>query len=705
MEEYEEALICESNSLPPNPSEYTMYDFCAMFTRKWTPLEKFNVVVYFPSFTFRPNMITKPAMFRRFAITLLRLFTIDPEPLSTLEEKSNEELEAMGDSVFRCGTAKHWLRELWEGQQPNPVNQDHIPLFAPDQEQQEDDELGFVNGEFEDCNDESDELLFDIDFTENGPFDVHADREKLCPAWTRDTGEEFRQALNMDDCCTIDEPALPFEKLNKKQQQAVTYLNSVTRKIIDCPDTAPQFFLEICGAAGTGKTEILKRFKSDTCNYLKNKSNIALGKFLCFTAPTGCATKLLPHPHSTLHKLLRLPIKLPIKETMQDLPEPQLRILEDDLKELKVLIIDEKSFIGCKFLLTIEQRLRQIKGRQDLPFGGVSVVIVGDFKQLAPVLDAALYVSDLKIQPLQREGRNLYTTLFDKCIFLTENQRQANDKALQQVLSDFVSGQFTDDSYKCLMKRALLGEHLSEENKNHFKKHAVKLCSIKNNFKQYNAEKILALKTPVKIVDSVNQPADGGRFTDNDAGGLPQTLVLAVGMRVMLTANINIGASLSNGSQGTVIGIIYPKNLSKEELPEVLVQFDLYTGARSFLSDVPRVYPVGPLERTWSCRKKNYSRKMLPLVPGYAFSIHKSQGQTLPSVILDLGDKDFAPGLTYTALTRVRCLEDLVFDPMPPLSRFKKVVTSKSVKRQLADDTIKLKRHDDLIDSMKKDEI
>ena len=55
---------------------------------------------------------------------------------------------------------------------------------------------------------------------------------------------------------------------------------------------------------------------------------------------------------------------------------------------------------------------------------------------------------------------------------------------------------------------------------------------------------------------------------------------------------------------------------------------------------------------------------MLPLKPGYAISIHSSQGMTLESVIIDLGPKEFAAGLTYVAPSRVRRIEYLYFDPM-----------------------------------------
>ena len=62
---------------------------------------------------------------------------------------------------------------------------------------------------------------------------------------------------------------------------------------------------------------------------------------------------------------------------------------------------------------------------------------------------------------------------------------------------------------------------------------------------------------------------------------------------------------------------------------------------------------------------------MIPLTPAYAISIHKSQGMTLDKVILNIGKSEFANGLTYTGLSRVKKIEDLAFDdPFPAHERF-----------------------------------
>ena len=90
--------------------------------------------------------------------------------------------------------------------------------------------------------------------------------------------------------------------------------------------------------------------------------------------------------------------------------------------------------------------------------------------------------------------------------------------------------------------------------------------------------------------------------------------------------------------------------------------------------------PIGPLTRNWTSRGKQWQRTMLPLTPAYSFSVHKSQGQTIPLMLLDIGHREFASGLTYTALTRVKSLEHLCFAVMPSIQRIKNIFRTKSFK-------------------------
>ena len=101
----------------------------------------------------------------------------------------------------------------------------------------------------------------------------------------------------------------------------------------------------------------------------------------------------------------------------------------------------------------------------------------------------------------------------------------------------------------------------------------------------------------------------------------------------------------------------------------VICHFPSYIGP-SYLEDEPKCVPIVIQERHFNKNKQLCIRKMLPLKPGYAISIHSSQGMTLESVIVDLSPREFAAGLTYVAPSRVRRIEDLYFDPMYNPPRF-----------------------------------
>ena len=96
--------------------------------------------------------------------------------------------------------------------------------------------------------------------------------------------------------------------------------------------------------------------------------------------------------------------------------------------------------------------------------------------------------------------------------------------------------------------------------------------------------------------------------------------------------------------------------------------------------------PVVVQERHFIKNKEQCLRKMLPMKPGYAISIHSSQGATLDSVIVNLGSREFANGLTYVAATRVRKIQNLYFEPMPSHSRIAKIKTGKIFEQRIKQD-------------------
>ncbi|XP_044716016.1 PIF1-like helicase domain-containing protein [Hirsutella rhossiliensis] len=181
-----------------------------------------------------------------------------------------------------------------------------------------------------------------------------------------------------------------------------------------------QVLLHVDGGGGTGKSFLIKVLSSHLqAAALPNPSPIYR------VAPTGVASNQIQG--STIHSLLRLPIG----GTFTDLPPADAAALQSRLRHVKYLVIDEKSMLGLEQLARIDSRLRQAFPQRNLEFfGGVSVLLVGDFFQLPPVRQKPLYSTSTGLSSLERRGQVAYR-LFDRTVFLTTVQRQAGDDQAQ----------------------------------------------------------------------------------------------------------------------------------------------------------------------------------------------------------------------------------------------------------------------------------
>src|SRR5579859_908433 len=131
----------------------------------------------------------------------------------------------------------------------------------------------------------------------------------------------------------------------------------------------------------------------------------------------------------------------------------------------------------------------------------------------------------------------------------------------------------------------------------------------------------------------------------------------------MLTRNVSQAKGLYNGTIGTVQGLLFNENIRPLSQPIcVLIEFDDYCGPamipenRNLVPIVPETVAFDP-----HCGKSG-SRHQLPLVLGWAVTIHKSQGLTLKHAVLGLGSREFASGISYVGCSRVRSYRDLAFE-------------------------------------------
>ena len=431
----------------------------------------------------------------------------------------------------------------------------------------------------------------------------------------------------------------------------------------------PQLLLNISGPAGSGKTfwlNTLRRWAQGNFNQDQD--------FILAAAPTGAAAFLIGG--STLHSLLYLP-KLEGGRKMPPLDASRLKSLQDKFRSVAVLIIDEKSMIGQKMFYMISERLKEARPKtQDQPFGGVSIVILGDWRQLPPVFDKALFHNSGGKWVI---GHNLYRC-FKNTVIFTKVQRQEGEgqKDFRAQLERLGNGEFTSKDWEKWSQRSL--KRLPPQERLTFEQTATKACARKQDMQSYNVQRIEALKQPIAPLPAQNDCHEA-RLQGEKETGLPDSLLLCKGAKIRLSSNLWTAAGLVNGAVGFVQAIIYANGEKPPEtLPKAIIcTFEGYIGP-SFLSSIPKAVPIVPAGRTFYVKGKTCSRKQLPVIPSYALSIHKLQGSTEDKIILDPGPKEFAAGLLFVGATRTRAFEDLALDPMPNFHRFDMVNKKQEIK-------------------------
>ena len=141
--------------------------------------------------------------------------------------------------------------------------------------------------------------------------------------------------------------------------------------------------LFLTGGPGVGKSAVLK-FIDIGLHDIYNKD---VGEYRCRhikVAFTGAACNVLGQGTGTIHSTFAVPINQNL-EIYQQLSSEKLQQLQIRLLYLKWLIIDEISLVSNKLYNFINWRLQDIKGRQNIPFGGVNILCCGDLSQLPPV--------------------------------------------------------------------------------------------------------------------------------------------------------------------------------------------------------------------------------------------------------------------------------------------------------------------------------
>ncbi|MFA5023132.1 MAG: AAA family ATPase [Candidatus Paceibacterota bacterium] len=365
----------------------------------------------------------------------------------------------------------------------------------------------------------------------------------------------------------------------------------------------------LTGAAGSGKTYVLNEY----IRWLKER-----GVEVGVTASTGIAATHIGG--QTIHAWSGLGVR--DKLSAYDLEDLESKsYLWKRLDRAKVLVIDEVSMLHHFRLDLIEQVLRSFK-RSEESFGGLQVILCGDFFQLPPVSRAGERASRFAYEAKAWPSLNL------KICYLEEQHRQQDAKYLS-ILNAIRDNEMNED----------LGEHLqSRLNKKISQIEPTKLYSHNVDVDEEN-ERELA-KLPGEVYEYYMNGKGKERIVETLKKGClaPEVLRLKKGARVMFVKN-NYEAGFANGTLGIV---------SSCDSQNIIV--------RTYKGKLINVVPT-----SWRIEEEGKVKAEInqyPLRLAWAITVHKSQGLSLDAAEIDLS-KSFEKGMGYVALSRVRSLEGL----------------------------------------------
>jgi ATP-dependent DNA helicase PIF1 len=409
------------------------------------------------------------------------------------------------------------------------------------------------------------------------------------------------------------------------------------REVLDAITSKAPIIL-VSGRAGSGKSKLIR--------YICDQPD---GKKTTVMAPTGVAALNLDA--TTIHKAMKLPLGVIDAENLET------KRLSRIFNRIKRLIIDEISMVRADILDGIDARLRELR-KNDLPFGGIQVLLVGDFLQLPPVVrdDDRNLLRQLGYEtPFAFSSKVLKNTKL-RVATLSKVWRQSNPEMIR-ILGDVRVGRNVRDAVDWLNKNCA-GPHRSDATP--LLLTATRRAADDHNTAGFNRLVRDAKKDPHVVSFQAERT---GTFEDKNAVlPAPAELKLVRGLRVMAVkskATKKGGKSkYVNGSLGTVASVKEGKNGLED--CKVFVIFDG--------DDKPTIVDAAEWSKSnqsWSDANGGIisrpvgSFKQIPLVHGYAVTIHKSQGLSLDDVRVDLGRGAFAPGQLYVALSRARSPEGL----------------------------------------------
>ena len=423
------------------------------------------------------------------------------------------------------------------------------------------------------------------------------------------------------------------------------------------------------GPGGTGKSRVINALKAFFDR--RNQS-----RRFRLSSYTGVAAKNISG--MTLHAALCLN-----QRSSKNTSDKTRRDLISMWDGVDYLFIDEVSMIGCRLMLKISQALNDAKENQS-PFGGMNVVFAGDFSQLPPVGDARLFsqinTHDIKTRRGQDNvlGKLLWLSV-QTVVILDQIMRQTGEKnnKFVDLLQRLRQGCCTDEDYTLLNERQLKNIDVADENaswrkapiivSNNDVKDALNERATLDFAARVNREVHWYYSTDFHAGKIVSEPSLIAHLQKMNSGKTNQRLgriPLVIGMPVMICQNFDVEGGVVNGCIGTLEKIRYRVDCEGVR-HAISCQINAPSTTAPTLPDLPPQHVVA-LQDTVDMRfvhphshkSCTIKRTQVPIVPAFAMTAHKSQGQTMQQAIIDL-QSCHGTESPYVMLSRVTSLEGL----------------------------------------------
>lgn len=367
----------------------------------------------------------------------------------------------------------------------------------------------------------------------------------------------------------------------------------------------------LTGPAGAGKTYVLSQF----IKLAKYE-----GKHVSVTATTGLAATHLGG--TTIHAWSGIGVNDFIPNGFADHVSKGRREI---IEKTDVLIIDEISMLHDFRLDMIDEVCRLVRKEPDLPFGGIQLIMSGDFFQLPPINRGDSRAGSFVV------NSNVWQELEPVICYLQEQHRQ-DDEQLLDILNAIRAGDVRRHHAETLLARTEVYPDDLEQ--------LTELHTVNVDVDTMNAAKLKEIEGDEISYEQVTTGSDNYVESLQRSVLAPSILKLKQGALVMAVKNSQ-ERKYVNGSIGTVVSFE-----PHTEYPIVLFQ----NGKE-----------VSMVPDTWELRdgdKKRASITQIPLRLAWAITVHKSQGMTLDAARIDLR-KAFVEGMGYVALSRVKNVNNL----------------------------------------------